>query len=114
MKLRNLKSSQIVFEKLISADSFGTRAIGLIGKRSLSPEEAMFFNNCNAIHTCFMKISIDCVFLDKKGMIRKIYYDVKPWRFAGPVWNSSAVIEMAAGVAKLKNLSVGDLVECGP
>lgn len=114
MKLRNVANSEILFENLVRAESVVARTVGLLGKHELSNKEALFIRRCNAIHTCFMKFSIDCVFLDKKGTIRKIYHDVKPWRFAGPVWGATDVIEMAAGMAKIKNLNVGDTVECGP
>lgn len=113
MKLKNALNSQILFENLVQADSFVSRAVGLLGKKGLHQEEAMYFERCNAIHTFFMKFAIDCVFVDNKGKVRKIYYDVKPWRFAGPVWGATAVIEMAAGMARIKNLNVGDTIECG-
>lgn len=114
MKLKNALNSEVLFENLVRADSMITRGVGLLGKQGLPSDRAMYFANCYAIHTCFMKFSIDCVFVDKKGKIKKIYHDVKPWRFVGPVWGAPDVIEMAAGVARLKNLNEGDIIECGP
>ncbi len=114
MKLKNAINSQVIFENLVYAESYVTRTVGLLGKSGLPAEEALYFPRCNAIHTFFMKFSIDCVFVDKKGAVQKIYHELKPWRFAGPVWGATAVIEMAAGMAKSKNLKIGDILECGP
>jgi uncharacterized protein len=114
MKLKRAVDAKVLFENLTLADSAAAKRVGLLGKNSLPENEAMYFPNGMMIHTWFMKFSIDCVFVDKKGKIKKIYHDVKPWRFAGPVWGALDVIEMAAGLAKAKNLNVGDVVECGP
>jgi uncharacterized membrane protein (UPF0127 family) len=114
MKLKNAVNSQVLFENLIRAETIMARTIGLMGKKSLPPEEAWWFTQCKAIHTCFMRIPIDCVFVDSNGKILKIYHEIKPWRAAGPVWKATDAIEMAAGAAKFKNLNVGDIIECGP
>lgn len=114
MKLKNALNSQVLFENLIQAESSVQRGVGLLGKQSLPQEDAMYFASAHMVHTWFMKFSIDCVFVNKKGKIIKIYHNVKPWRFVGPVWGAPDIIEMAAGVAKLKNLNEGDVIECGP
>ena len=113
MKLKKVNSN-ILFENLVKADSVVSRTVGLLGKSHLPQEEALWITRCNAIHTFFMKFAIDCVFVDKKGKIQKIYHNVKPWRLAGPVWGATDVVEMAAGLAKTKNLNEGDIIECGP
>lgn len=113
MKLKKVTTSEIVFEKLILSESTISRMVGLLGRKGLGPDEAMWITNCNAIHTFFMKFSIDCVFVDQKGQIKKIYHEVKPWKIAGPVWGAAAVVEMAAGQARYKNLSEGEVIECG-
>lgn len=113
MKLKKVTTSEIIFEKLIRAESVISRMVGLLGRDHLASDEAMWITNCNSIHTFFMRFAIDCVFVDKKGQIKKIYHEVKPWKIAGPVWGASAVVEMAAGQARSKNLSVGEVIECG-
>ncbi len=114
MKLMKQSNSDIVFENLVLADTLISRTVGLLGKKGLGPKEALWITRCNAIHTFFMKFPIDCVFFDKQGKIKKIYHNVQPWRWAGPVWGATAVIEMAAGQARDKKLNEGDVIECGP
>ena len=114
MKLKKANSSQILFEKLVRAETLVSRTLGLMGKKSLPQEEAWWFTDCKALQTTFMRFPIDCVFVDSGGKIVEIYHNVKPWRIAGPVWDASGAIEMVAGMAKLKNLNIGDIVECGP
>jgi uncharacterized membrane protein (UPF0127 family) len=88
--------------------------VGLLGRAGLAANEALWIEDCRSIHTFFMRFEIDCVFVDQKGQIRKIYHHIKPWRMRGPVWSASAVIEMAAGQAKEKKLIEGDILACGP
>ena len=112
MKLK--KNAQTLFENLVLAETIISRTLGLMGKKSLPREEAWWFTECKAIQTTFMRFSIDCVFINSKGEIVKIYHDLKPWRIAGPVWKATDAIEMNAGMAKEKNLNLGDVIECGP
>jgi uncharacterized membrane protein (UPF0127 family) len=114
MKLKNAANSQIIFANLIRAESIKARFQGLLGRKGLAADEAMWITQCSSIHTFFMKFAIDCVFVDAKGTIRKIYHNVVPWRIAGPVFGATDVVEMSAGQAKLKNLQIGDVIECGP
>jgi uncharacterized protein len=113
MKIINSTTTEVLFSQPVLADSLFKRMIGLMGKKSLPQEEAWWFTNCNAIQTTFMNFPIDCIFLDSKGTVLKIYHELKPWRLAGPIWKASVVIEAIAGSAKKKNIAIGDLIQCG-
>jgi uncharacterized membrane protein (UPF0127 family) len=60
-----------------------------------------------------MKFSIDCVFVDRKLRVKKIYRDVRPWRLVLPVLGASSVIEMASGTAERLKINVGDQLHVG-
>jgi hypothetical protein len=95
------------------ATSEWARGKGLLGTKSLGPEEALLIPRCNAIHTFFMKFTIDCVFIDKNNRIKAIYPEVKPFRMVWPVWGAISVIEFPAGRAKELSLEVGELLHVG-
>lgn len=113
MKLKKAQVDSVLFSQLERAQGTWQRMVGLLCHKGLNSEQALWITRCNAVHTFFMKFSIDCVFVDRTGRVKKVYHDVKPWKWAGPVWGATDVIEMAAGQARAKNIEVGDVVECG-
>ncbi len=107
------RNSEVLFQNFVIVEGYWNRMMGLMGRDQLDEQQALFFDHCNWIHTCFMKFSIDCVFLDEKGVVKKIYHNIRPWRFAGPVWGAKSVIEMTAGLASKNNIQLGDHLLCG-
>ena len=77
------------------ARTFSERARGLIGTRSLSDEEGMLIERCNAIHTFFMSFKIDALFLDRDNRIVKTVRGIRPWRFfVWGGWRAVKVLEI--------------------
>lgn len=62
------------------ARTFFERAKGLIGTKSLGPDEGMLILKCNAIHTFFMSFPIDAVFLDRHDRVVRRVNGIPPWR----------------------------------
>jgi uncharacterized membrane protein (UPF0127 family) len=60
----------------------------------------------------FMRFAIDAVFLDRDLRVLKIAADLKPWRAAGKR-GAKAVLEIPAGEAARRGLSVGDRLNAG-
>ena len=100
--------AELLLDKLEVAESFWSRGWGLLGRKSLEANEALWILRCNNIHTWFMRVKIDCIFVDKRMEIQKIVSEVPSFRFVGPYWKSNSVIETTAGFAKEKKLKVGD------
>lgn len=111
MRLVNTASNTEICQRLDVADNFVTRLKGLIGVKSLS--SGMYFPNCNWIHTFFMSIPIDVVYLDKEMKVRKVDHNLQPWRLAKPVLMARNVVELPAGTARAKKLEVGDKLHVG-
>lgn len=107
------RNSEVLFQNLEVVEGYWNRMMGLMGRGQLDEQQALFFDHCNAIHTCFMKFSIDCVFLDEKGIVKKVYHNIRPWRMAGPVWGAKSVVEMTAGMALKNKIQLGDHLLCG-
>jgi uncharacterized protein len=100
--------AELIIDHLELAESFWQRGRGLLGRKNLESNRALWIKPCNNIHTFFMKFSIDCIFVDSKMQIKKIAKNVPPFRFVGPYWKSFSVIETAAGFADKKQLNIGD------
>lgn len=111
--LGNKSTNLKLVENLEVAKTFGARGKGLLGRKFLAPDQALWIHRCNSIHTCFMQFSIDCVFVDKSLKVKAIYQDIKPWRLVLPVWGASSVIEMASGTSRNLKISVGDQLYVG-
>jgi uncharacterized membrane protein (UPF0127 family) len=56
-----------------------------------------------------MRFSIDVIFAARDGRVVKIVSDVSPRRFAA-AWGAFAAIEMTAGQAACRDLTIGDVV----
>lgn len=79
------------------AHTLFARMLGLIGRRTLPPNEGMLILKCNAIHTCFMRFAIDATFLDKNDRVVKVVRNIRPWRFfVWGGWRANKVLETAA------------------
>ncbi|HWU44051.1 MAG TPA: DUF192 domain-containing protein [Bdellovibrio sp.] len=111
--LENKVTKKKLIDHLEVATNFWTRGRGLLGRPSLPMDEALWIHRCNSIHTCFMRFSIDCVFVDKNLKVKAVYQDVKPWRWIFPVWGASSVIEMASGTSQQLQIKVGDELHVG-
>lgn len=107
MVLRNKTQNLNVADKLLVAKSFWARTKGLLGRKNLPNDEALWIHRCNSIHTFFMNFPIDLVFVSKDLVVKDIRKDVQPGKLVWPVWSASSVIEFMAGTVGEK-VRVGD------
>jgi len=105
------KTGFLISDKIISCNTFFTRFTGLMMKKSLNGYDGVLISPCNSIHSFFMKMNIDCYFLDKDNKIVKIIYKLKPWRLCWIVNGAQCVLELPAGFLKEDVLKVGDVLD---
>lgn len=86
--------------------SFAERARGLIGVRSVKPDEAWVFPRCRSVHTWFMRPSIDVVCLDCRKSVISVR-TVPPWRLPRSVPGTTTIIEAGAGQAAARGIVEG-------
>ncbi|RJO65048.1 MAG: DUF192 domain-containing protein [Candidatus Omnitrophota bacterium] len=110
MALVNSSRNTVLAENVIIADSLFSRMKGLLGREKLGPNEALMLKPCNAIHTFFMRFSIDCLFMDENNRIVKSIADFAPWHISRPYFKSRFVIELPAGTIAATNTREGDLI----
>lgn len=100
----------MIFESCKVANTFYARFLGLMGRKEMKKDEAIIFPRCNSIHTFFMRIAIDVVFVSQSGKILKILPQLQPWRILLPVRGAKHAIEMASGNCSEKGLKEGDII----
>jgi uncharacterized membrane protein (UPF0127 family) len=101
------ENGSIVCERCLLAETALTRMRGLLGRRNLPSGEGILLKPAGSVHMAFMRFAIDAVFLDREMRIVKIAADLKPWRAAG-ARGAKSCLEIAAGEAARRGLSVGD------
>jgi uncharacterized membrane protein (UPF0127 family) len=100
----------VICERCVVADRMLPRMKGLLGKRELVAGEGLLIQPAPSIHTFFMRFPIDVVFLAKNGEVMKVAADVGAWRMRS-CRRAFAVLELAAGEAERRGITVGDQVD---
>ena len=78
------------------ADTFFKRLWGLMGKDVRTDGDGLFLADCVRVHTCFMKCSIDVLYLGPDLRVLDAETLV-PWRMGKKVRGARHVLELPAG-----------------
>jgi uncharacterized membrane protein (UPF0127 family) len=93
---------------VVMADNPWQRFMGLMGKRELAAGAGLCLRPCSSIHMFFMRMAIDAVFLDKDGVVVRMYPALRPWRMTRVVRKAKACIELPVGTLATAGVQVGD------
>ncbi|MCX5705565.1 MAG: DUF192 domain-containing protein [Candidatus Omnitrophica bacterium] len=93
---------------VIYADNPLKRMKGLLGRRSLGASEAMVIKPCNAIHTFFMRFSIDVLFVNKDFKVVKVIPNMPTFRLSPICFSSQFVVELPVGAIQATHTALGD------
>jgi uncharacterized membrane protein (UPF0127 family) len=98
------------------ARSFWARGRGLMGRAALPEGYALIIFPESSIHTFFMRVPIDVLFLDRTDRVVGMREAMPPSRpFAGVApWRGRYVIEMPAGVIAATGTALGDQLILNP
>lgn len=100
-------NDKLLFSDVKLADSFKTKLIGLLNKKSIDKDEGLLLLNCSSIHCFFMKFTIDAVYLSKD--MKVLHKEtIRPWRIGKLVKNCYHVLELSEGMSK--DIVVGDYI----
>lgn len=88
------------------ADSWASRARGLLGTRLLADDEGLWLRPCDSVHTFGMAYTIDVAFFDREGRVVKVAERLVPWRIAG-CWRAKGTLELAKGTLSRLGLRPG-------
>jgi len=106
------EDGSIVCERCLLAETALTRMRGLLGRRDLPSGEGILLKPASSVHMAFMRFPIDAVFLDRDLRVVKVASELRPWRAAGSR-GANAVLEISAGEAGRRGLTVGDRLIAG-
>lgn len=79
--------------------------------RNFDGFDAMVFQRCNAVHTMFMGIRLDLVFVDAGNCVCAVREAVGPWRLMIREGGASTVIELPAGTVARCRIERGDVLD---
>ncbi len=113
MRLMNKTQNIEIASEVIQANTFVKRLIGLMGRREFGTHQVLWIDRCNWIHTCFMRIPIDAIFVDRNFVVRGKVEHLKPWRLARPYWSARSVFELPAGKLQTCKVELGDQLHVG-
>ena len=111
MKVINQDNQRTVCSIVTICDSMWSRAKGLLGKTALNSQHGVWLKPCNAVHTCFMRFSIDVVFLNADYRVVKLFSSLGPWNMLRPVYAARSVLEISAGQIQETNLRIDTSLE---
>lgn len=98
MMVRLKHNGRIVADNILLADSFMGRLVGLMFRKGPpTGSRGLLLVPGNAIHTHFMRYSLDIVFLSHDNRIVKIIRSMKPWRMTRIYFKAFKTLEVPAG-----------------
>jgi uncharacterized protein len=108
----NVSTGEILAEQALVAETLFSRFMGLQGKRALPKGGGLILIPTNAIHTLFMMMPIDVVFVSQAGRVLRIGRRLRPWRLGPIVPRALYCIELPA--EKAATTSIGHTIELRP
>jgi uncharacterized membrane protein (UPF0127 family) len=90
------------------ADSILSRLVGLLGKRSLSPDSGVWIVPANSVHTIGMLFTFDLVLIDKDFKVVGLKELVRPFRLTRPNFRAESVLELPAHAIIKSRTEIGD------
>jgi hypothetical protein len=97
-RLVEAATGRVLVPALEVAAESKTRKKGLLGRDGLAAGTGLVIAPTNAVHTFFMRFSIDIVFVSRAGDVVKVSPAVPAWRMAA-AFRGYAVVELGAGEA---------------
>jgi len=113
LALRNDRTGEILATAIEPAFDSASRRRGLLGRSGMAEGSAIIIAPCSAVHTFFMRFSIDVVFAARDGRVLKARRGVSPWRVAAAWW-AFAAIELPTGTIERTGTRHGDRLQIVP
>ena len=110
IKIINTSKDYILGDKITEAKSVVSRIKGLIGRKEIVAETGLLIPKCGSIHTFFMSMAIDVIFLDIELRIIKLVKRLETNKLCS-CWNAAYVLELPVGTVDKSGSEIGDRVE---
>lgn len=107
----NVESNSVIVDQGRVAGNPWNRLIGLMGKKNLPEGDGLLITRSSSIHTCFMRIPIDVLFVNADDQVVDIEENMPAWRARIGRGGAKYVIEVPAGTVARTNTKVGDQLD---
>lgn len=111
LTVRNRTRATMLVEQGEVAADLWARLIGLMGRRELAPGYGLLLKNESAIHTFGMRIPIDVVYLDRRGVVLQVTERMPPFRVGPLVRGVRDVLELPQGTLAQTDTRIGDQLD---
>ena len=108
LQVENLTRNTVLVEQGWVADHFWRKFRGLMGVRMLPQGAGLLLPACNQVHTHFMRIPLDVLYVDSGHLIVAIDPALPPWRIGRQQPQAAYVLELPSGTAARTHCQVGD------
>jgi uncharacterized protein len=95
----NASTGELLAERAMVAETPLARFLGLQGKRLLPEKSGLVLMPNNSIHTFFMRMRIDAIFVGQDGKVVKVGRQLRPWRIGPIALGALYCVELPAGAA---------------
>jgi hypothetical protein len=106
-KILHGSTGKILLPHIRRTETLYERTRGLLGSRFLDQGYGLLITPCNSIHTLFMRMSIDVLFLNRNNTIMAMKENMHPFRFA-MCYGAASVLELMAGQIRISGMQNGD------
>ena len=119
LQARNETRNTVLASEVEVASSLWTRFMGLMGRRALPADHALWLTGTNGIHMFFMRFAIDAVFLGKPRAdgaqpVLSVHRRLRAWTGVVPLVRGAAgVLELPVGAIDASGTTVGDSLRIG-
>lgn len=111
MPVTNLDKKTWLATKIRKADTFLTRLLGLLRRKRLAPEEALWLVPGKAVHTVGMKFPIDVIFIDRNKKVIAIVPSLPPNRATRVYLGAHSILELPTGTIAKTCTEAGDRLD---
>lgn len=92
------------------ANTFWSRARGLLGHSGLPDGEGLVIHPCRCVHMLGMRFSIDAIYVSATGSVVAVVPNLRPGRIGPYVPQADWVLEVPAGTIGTTGTQKGDLL----
>jgi len=110
MKVIHKETQFVLGSDIKLADDMFSRMKGLMFIDKMQGMDGLMLDPGNSIHNCFVRFSIDVLFLSKDYKIVKVIRGFKPWRFTRIYFTATKVLELPEGTIP-DYVKAGDSIE---
>lgn len=111
LRIKNITRNVMLIDRGRVANNIWTRLRGLMGVRHLEPGQGLLISPCNSVHTHFMHIPIDVLYVNAQDQVVDIDAQMPTWRFGRLRRGVRYVVELPSGAAAQAGCAIGDQLQ---